>query len=87
MLDVVLGRIPSDNIAMAVQHWADLLTQRGEYVDLQKFENCPEILYDVLQLLLISSTASLSISRSNSVSPFSRFGSFPLLLCGFHSKK
>ena len=87
MLDVVVGRSPSDNLAMAVQHWADLLTQRGEYLDLQKFENCPELLYDVLQLLLISSTASLSISRSNSVTPFSRFSSFPLLVCGFHSKK
>lgn len=50
--DVIIGRIPSDQIHLAVQHWADQLTDRGEYVDLQQFENCPEILRDSVVVVM-----------------------------------
>ena len=50
--EVIVGCIPSDNIAIAVQHWAEQLTQRDEYVDLQQFENCPDILRDTVVVVI-----------------------------------
>jgi hypothetical protein len=50
--DVIVGRIPSEYVQTAVQHWANALSERGEYVDLQQFDNCPEVLHDSVVLIL-----------------------------------
>ena len=50
--DVVLSRIPKDDVMTAVQHWATLLTERGQYIDLQQLDNCPKILFDCVVLVL-----------------------------------
>ena len=41
--EIVVGRIRKENILEAVQHFAESIT---DYVDMQSYENCPEILHD-----------------------------------------
>ena len=41
--EVVVGKIRKENIVAAVQHFADSIT---DYVDMQSYDNCPEILHD-----------------------------------------
>ena len=50
--EVVVVRVAKDDIETAVQHWATKLTEQGQYVDMQEFENCPEILHDSVLLIL-----------------------------------
>ena len=50
--EIIIARIPQENILTAVQHWANTLTERGEFVEMQDFENCPEILRDSVVLIL-----------------------------------
>ena len=51
-LDVVVAKIPKDKITVAVQHWATSLTDRGKFVEMQSFENCPPILHDTVPVVL-----------------------------------
>ena len=50
--EIIIARIPQENILTAVQHWANTLTERGEFVEMQDFDNCPEILRDSVVLIL-----------------------------------
>ena len=50
--EVVTVRIPKEDIKTAVQHWASILTERGEFVELQSFENCPPILHGAVVVIL-----------------------------------
>ena len=50
--EVVIVSIPKLEIKTALQHWTSCLTERGEFVELQSFENCPPILYDAVALIL-----------------------------------
>ena len=35
-----------------MQHFADSLTQQGDYVDMQSYDNCPEVLRDCAVIIL-----------------------------------
>ena len=50
--EIIVCKISKDDIQNAVQHWASTLTDRGEFIELQQFENCPEILHDCIVLVL-----------------------------------
>ena len=50
--EIIVSKISKDDIQNAVQHWASTLTDRGEFIELQQFENCPEILHDCIVLVL-----------------------------------
>ena len=50
--EIVIGKIPKEHMHAAVQHWADILTDQGQYVDMQSLENCPEDLHDSVVLVL-----------------------------------
>ena len=60
--EVVIARIPKEEIITAVQHWASTLTERGQFVDLQSFDNCPEILHGVV-VLVMGNDAGAGFSR------------------------
>ena len=44
--EIVIGQIPQENIATTVQHWANLITERGDFIEIQSLEDCPIILRD-----------------------------------------
>ena len=50
--EIVIGKIPEQNIPTAVQHWADVVTSQGQYQDMQSMEHCPPILHDCVVLVV-----------------------------------
>ena len=44
--DIVIASINKNDIVTALQHFADVIVEQGQYVDLQTFDNCPEVLRD-----------------------------------------
>ena len=49
---VVFGRISKSDIVLAVQHWAQMVTDHEQYIDLQTLDNCPDILRDCVVVIL-----------------------------------
>ena len=50
--EIIVGRIPKEDIVSAVKHWAEVLTSDGQYQDMQSLEHCPEILSDTVILVV-----------------------------------
>ena len=50
--EVVIGRIPKSNLQSAIQHWADVISDSGEYRDMQDMEFCPEVLRDCVVVVV-----------------------------------
>ena len=50
--EIVLGYIPKENIQQAIQHWAQLISNQGQYVEMQSMEFCPTILHDCVCIIL-----------------------------------
>ena len=50
--EVVFGRISKTDIVSALQHWANQVTEQGQYIDLQSLDNCPDSLYDCVAVIL-----------------------------------
>ena len=50
--EIVIGKIPKCDISAAVQHWADMVTEQGQYIDMQSLEHCPDVLHDTVIVCL-----------------------------------
>ena len=50
--EIALGHIPKENIQQAIQHWAQLISNQGQYIEMQSMEFCPTILNDCVCLIL-----------------------------------
>ena len=57
--DVVVGTISREYIVAALQHFADAVT---DYVDLQSYEDCPDVLYDCA-VIITGNDAGQGFSR------------------------
>ena len=49
---IVIGRIPKEDISSAVQHWASTITERGDFIEMQSLENCPKVLEDTVVMVV-----------------------------------
>ena len=49
--DWIVGSVKPDCLAAAVQHWANVLTERGQYVSLGDQSDCPELLKEAVVLV------------------------------------
>ena len=50
--DIVIASINKNDIVTALQHFADIIVEQGQYVDLQTFDNCPEVLRDCVVVVM-----------------------------------
>ena len=50
--DIIIGSIVKENILSTIQHFIDIISEQGQFVELQTFENCPEILVNCVVLVL-----------------------------------
>ena len=44
--EVFIGKISKEDIASALQHWANVVTESGDFVEMQSLEHCPKVLED-----------------------------------------
>ena len=49
--EIIIGKIPKEDIIPAVKHWADTLSRSDQYVDMQDMPDCPDILRDTVVIV------------------------------------